>query len=109
MGNCTEINFCNADSVLEWKYTYRYDDRGNWAEINTCNSDSSLNSKFTYKYDDRNNMTEKNYYRSDGSLLRNYIYKYKYDSKGNWIERIEYYGEANIKNEITEREIKYYK
>ena len=34
--------------------------------------------------------------------------EYKYDSKGNWIERITYKSEVKIPTTITERIIEYY-
>ena len=69
----------------EYKYTYKYDEKGNMIEENYYKS-SELNYKSKYKYDEKGNKIEENWYNSAGGLW--YKLTYKYDVKGNKIEQI---------------------
>ncbi|MDR1552064.1 MAG: DUF1566 domain-containing protein [Prevotellaceae bacterium] len=107
-GNQIEANGYKSDGSLYSKDTYKYDAKGNRIEENIYYSDGSLFYKYTYKYDDKGKQIEENRYGSDGSLVSKDTYKYRYDSKSNWIEAVEYKGEANKAVSIIEREIEYY-
>ena len=66
----------------------------------------SLNYKNTYKYDDKGNEIEENDFKSDGTLDYEFNYKYDYTKTGNWIKETEFINDKP-KNIIT-REINYY-
>ena len=131
VGNQIKKNLYNSDGSLNYKYTYKYNLRGNQIKKNLHASDGSLSSKTTYKYDSKGNKIEENLYESDGSLHSKYNWKYDdrdneieevyigsknietittnkytYDSKDNWIKKIEY--NNSFPKELTERTIEYY-
>ena len=125
-----EINY-NSKEVINYKVTFKYDNK-NIAEMESFDTEGKLSSKSTFKYDDKNNVSEVNVfietpplteieevnengvkytqettYASDELYLENVItYTYKYDSRGNWIEKIKI--ENEIPMEITTREFVYY-
>ncbi len=73
-------------------------------EINRYNSDGSLD-KYTNAYDEKGNMIEINRYK-DGSILGPITFTYEFDTKGNWIQQVEFF--YGIPMSITEREYIYY-
>lgn len=122
-GNIIEMNTYYASGGTG-KTTYQYDSKGNLIEEVFH---SGLKGKITYKYDSKGNMIEENIsddmkivfsYDSNGNMIIKqivyglgagtyYKYEYEYDSKDNWIKKIE----KNKKGEairIIERKIVYY-
>lgn len=107
-GNQIEENWYKSnDGSLVYKILYKYDEKGNQIEKNEYNSDGSLDGKITYEYDSNNNLIQQRKYNSKGKLWKEYTYTYEFDTKKNWIKRIEY--ENNYPKYIFEREIEYYK
>ena len=96
-----------SDGSLDYKITFKYDDRGKIIESNNYNSDGSLKYKYTRKYDDKDNLIELNRYNSDGSLKYTNTYIYEFDKISNGIKKTIYDEKGNAK-EITERVIEYY-
>lgn len=62
--------------------------------------------KSKYKYDLNGAKTDEIYYDEIGHIKYHHNYEYKYDSKGNWIEKIHFYN--GKPSSIIERKIKYY-
>ncbi|WPO77943.1 hypothetical protein [Flavobacterium sp. KACC 22761] len=87
--------------------TYEYDQSEQNTKINSVNDYYDIN-----EYDNKGNRKKWSRYRSNGKLL--FVYKIvytKYDSKGNWLESVDY----DITNDqsgtpliVTKREIEYY-
>lgn len=112
---------------MDFRYTFKYDEKGNKIEMTCYNSDGSLNDKTTYKYDIKDNQVEIIMYNSnekleekseytyndkdikmdgklelfkpDGSLDFSTIYNY--DEKGNKIELYSYESNRNFRNNDT--------
>ncbi|GIZ15225.1 hypothetical protein [Capnocytophaga catalasegens] len=132
--NNKEIGYINYDSknnVLA-KYVYMYDEKGNIAEkthydpqgeiikiqrskydaknneIEQHFFDSKNNLLYFYilKYDRRGNVMELDSYNPDGTLNVKNHWKYTFDTKGNWIQKIEYTSDKSYF--IIERTIEYY-
>ena len=86
--------------------TYEYDEIGRLIKRLNTNPDTQVQAFSTFKYDDNNNVIE---YFSRNDFQRGIeefkTYEYKYDEKGNWILRIEYYN--SNPSIITERRIEY--
>lgn len=97
--------YSEGEFARKWRYTY--DKKGNKIEATAYTPDGVVDDKVVYQYDDKDNIVgEWNCY-DDSCSNRIYTYKYtKYDAKGNWIERLEYFSEKL--SSITEREIEYY-
>lgn len=127
-GNLTEMKSYNSSGSIDGKATYKYDEKKNKIEEAWYNSEGHFNFKTLYKYDTKDKLVEEKYY--DGERLYatttckydgkgNFIerlgkdeitdykwtYQYTYDTKGNWIKKVEYLD--NNYTYITEREIKY--
>lgn len=105
--NLTEENVYNASGGLDGKTIYKYNEKGERIETCSYKSDNSLESKTTTQYNKEGLEIEACTYNTEGNLDKRKSYQYKFDSKGNWIEKISYNGDTAIR--ITEREIEYYK
>ncbi|GHV37562.1 hypothetical protein FACS1894178_9310 [Bacteroidia bacterium] len=105
--NLIEENVYSASGNLDSKTIYKYDSKGNRIEQCGYKSDDSLESKTTYQYDENGFQVEVCKYNADGKLDKRFAYKYKYDTKGNWIEKIDYKDDVAVR--IYERKIEYYK
>ncbi len=60
----------------------------------------------TRKFNERGDLTEHSRKASDNSNADTWIYRYKYDSIGNWIEKIEYKNDKPLR--MVKRSIEYY-
>lgn len=69
-----------------------------------CNALSE--GKITYKYNEQSSCIEECTCNSDGTTLKKIESKYKYDSRGNWTEKIDYLGNSSLKR--TVRNIDYF-
>ncbi|HMV49988.1 MAG TPA: hypothetical protein PLD20_30505 [Blastocatellia bacterium] len=119
-----KVKFDDKDRVIERlllhndgtqgnRILYKYDDKGNRVESSLYTADGKLNSKQNSVFDANGNVAESIAEHSDGS--RTYIaYSYEFDSKGNWIKRVEAVKETNdsktvyIPAYVHYRTIKYY-
>jgi hypothetical protein len=104
--------FPNTDSSIN---KYQYDENGKLTAIYRYGLDyyGENEVKRELQYNDKENIVVDISYESDNYLENsvkkiNYTAKYKYDSKGNWIEKIMYKSEAEIAIYIEVREIEYY-
>ena len=84
-----------------------YNENGNVIEENKYKSDGRLAFKYTYHYDEKGNRVEKNRYGSDGKLYWRETFEYEYDSRGNWVKRIDF--EDDKPKYILVREYEYFK
>jgi hypothetical protein len=105
-GKVIEENEYTADGTLSQKIIYLYDEWGNNIEINHYDKEGTFSYKQNFEYDRQNRIIK-------GVLIDNYtsMYAYAYnrfDSKGNWIERIGFGGESNMPEAVYERIIEYY-
>jgi YD repeat-containing protein len=86
--------------------TYQYDRFGRNTKTTYVNEYYDI-----YEYDNKNNRTKWTRYKPDGKLIFiNKINYTKYDSKGNWLESVDYdITDPNFEKPliITKREIKY--
>ncbi|MDR1897461.1 MAG: hypothetical protein LBR10_11790 [Prevotellaceae bacterium] len=118
-GNPIEDIYYRPDGSLSATSIFKYDTDGDLIEENFYDPDGSLSSTAIFsefarkdKYDNCGNPIETIFYQPDRILFKD-TYKYKYDSKGNWTERISYYKKPNSVRKgkaysITERTITYY-
>ncbi|MDR1593221.1 MAG: hypothetical protein LBS43_01895 [Prevotellaceae bacterium] len=105
-GNCIEKSNYKAPWDLENKSLYKYDNEGKMIEKNNYDSKENLINKTMYKYNDEGFLTEVCVYNSEDKSDKKTSYKYRYDTVGNWIEKIDY--ESDIAAKIVERQIEYY-
>ncbi len=129
--NNTETQSFNSSGTLEWKINseydgqnnmiqnlksdisgslvektvYKYNDRGNMIEYYVYKGDEKPESKIVYQYNNKNFCTEICQYDKQGNLKKT-TFKYIFDSKDNWIEKIEF--RDGIVTKITERQIEYF-
>ncbi|HBS85941.1 MAG: hypothetical protein A2W91_08700 [Bacteroidetes bacterium GWF2_38_335] len=125
--NLIEKSINNSDGSLNYKYTYKYDDKGNMIEkCGSCCGNYSDKRIYIYnekgiaiemsfynsngkletneKYDDKGNLIEMTWYKPNGKKISGKSsIQYEYDQKGNWIKSIQKDGPY-----ITLREIVYY-
>ena len=101
----TKIQHYN-DGSSEKEVT-KYDVNGNVLEETSYNINGIPYRKTSYKYDEKRNIVEKRHYRLNNELISILTYEYsEYDSKGNWIQRVEYANDSLYS--YTERIINYY-
>ena len=105
-GDVIERANYNSDGSLKWKEIHKYDSQGNQIEEAHYNSDGSLGGKWLYKYDSQGKLIESDC-KFDGLLDRKWLYKY--DSQGNRVEWISYEGEIMKPTGMKVREIVYRK
>jgi hypothetical protein len=107
------------DGQPEGKWAYRYNERGDLIEYISYHPDDRVSGTTRYTYDSKGNIIEEASYDSDGSLSNKETYTYKNDSKGNWVERTNFFlvmigpnksphEERERIREITYRTITYY-
>ena len=72
------------------KKTYAYDINNNKIEENEYDGKSLLKSKTNYSYNEKGDITEEIKYNDNGIVINKLSYKIKYDSIGNWIEKVNY-------------------
>ncbi|MBS1531864.1 MAG: hypothetical protein JSU01_16270 [Bacteroidetes bacterium] len=87
----TDMITLNSDHELEHeKYFFRYDAAGNIIQNNYRDIDLEMDYKLTYKYNDKNLLIEDDYFYSDDKKPRiKTTYRYtSFDSKGNWLTRV---------------------
>ena len=123
-----QFEFDKKERIIRYSFDshesiYKYDDKGNLVEEFFPND----NRKTTYKYDDKGYLSEHAWQNYDADYKITYIYcesgllmeenhcknetlynrtTYKYDTKDNWIEKIEYESDNFIT--VTKRKIEYY-
>lgn len=108
--NCIEEKTFGSFNDLMNIVKYKYDNKGNQIEkiiYFNINGEEKIK-KDTDKYDDKNNKIEYSHYSNlygEDYYSGKTVYK-KYDSKGNWIESIEYFN--NKPNIFITRKIDYY-
>ena len=98
-------NFDANDNLID-RIANTYNDKGNRTEKFDYNSKNELTNRTVYFYNENDFCSEIHYYNAHNSLERKMSYEYKYDSGGNWIEKIDYENDKAIK--MTEKEIEYY-
>ena len=98
-------NFDANDNLID-RIANTYDDKGNRTEKFDYNSKNELTNRTVYFYNENDFCSEIHYYNAHNSLERKMSYEYKYDSGGNWIEKIDYENDKAIK--MTEKKIEYY-
>lgn len=97
----------NMPDGINYKLVFALDNKGNIIKIESFFGDINKGNETLYIYNsERDVIVEVNY-----NNLDNYYYastfKYKYDTKGNWIKKIEYNEKGKI-IKISKRKIKYY-
>ena len=80
---------------MNWRYTYKYNNKHQLVTKFLFNFDGSLSNKFVYTYDNEENMITEDSYKTDGSLIQSC--DYKYDKSKNIIEERCNKNEENIK------------
>ena len=95
----------DADGVKTKEVYVRYDDKKE--KVEERRHDFMNDSNYVYKVErnDKGHMIHT--YRSDNGSESEDYYEYEYDSKGNWIKKIVYWGKAKRPVMIVERTIKY--
>jgi hypothetical protein len=88
------------------KYEYSFDKNNNNIEFKSYSHGGVLQGVFIYKFDDKNNMIEESKFNVSKNLKDSLIYEYKYDSQGNWTEKITKH--QSIPKNIVKRNIQYY-
>ena len=130
-GNLIQDTYYGYESGDGFLNNYKYNDKGWVTEVITDGEPSSPprqyeydkegnkiteiyhgyeSGKSKYKYDERGNIVEHEWISGDATLNNQgevTTYKYEFDSKGNWISKIEYNGKNELQI-ITERTIEYY-
>lgn len=111
-----EETLYNNDGELNSRTVFRYDEKGRIKERERYNSYKSnkLTFRTTLAYDNDNNLSQELLFIINGSTTYKYTYTdYKFDSEGNWVERIQtsnykINGQDRIAKRIEHRKIEYY-
>ena len=106
-GNPYQCIKYNKDNKLVERTTYDFDDNGNLLKTEYYNGNLFLVNTTINKYNDKNDIIEENFINNERGFDYTSTFKYKYDTKGNWLKKIEYNKEGKIV-QITKRKIKYY-
>jgi len=88
------------------KYEYSFDKNNNNIEFKSYSRGGVLQGVFLYKFDEKNNMIEESKLNASKNLKDILVNEYKYDSKGNWIEKITKH--QSIPKNIVKRSIEYF-
>ena len=110
-GNKLERVFYMSDKPLRREYNKNFDDKGNLTEKDNFDIYWCLEWKDTYKYNEKGILIEWARIDSDGNFHFKYTLNYVYDSKGNWIKKSPFYMDHNgfvKKTEMTKRKIEYH-
>ena len=111
----TEEKYLGGDGKLLFKFSYRYDIHGNKVEMTYFNSRGRTSWDTKYHYDQNDILVESIVFKSNRVAAIS-KYTYQYDSKGNWVNRLEN-REVNYNiltaslvegNFVIRREIEYY-
>jgi hypothetical protein len=105
-GQLTERTAYRGNGTFLFKYTFKYDDNGNKTEWIQIASDSSVVGKVIYKYNEKNSLVEEIHYGKEENITDTYTYKYDFDRKGNWTRQKKMQDGKLV--EIKERDIEYY-
>jgi len=107
-GNILEVDvFTDKNTRVQFgaKIKNEYNHYNNLIKVKEYMDDGSLSYTTTFKYDEGGDLIEK-YSYSEWSDYLNLKFKYEYNSKNNWIKKIEYKdGELNT---VTYRKIEFY-
>jgi hypothetical protein len=88
------MNGCGNGDLVQFIFPIKsiFDEKGFLIEEihfqNFEEDDRTISFKLTYRYDAQGNLMELYYYDDLGNITNKIIYKYKFDSQGNWTERI---------------------
>jgi hypothetical protein len=107
-GRKIEENYYGADSALEHKSKYQYDEKGNVAEFDQYAVQEGWSLyKTSYKRNKKGNCIELNISSCNDTTATRHTFEYlTYDKKGNWLKRVQYLnGKPKV---VIERQIKYY-
>lgn len=92
-GRLLEIQFCNEDGSMynDWKDVYTYDASGRLSSTETRYlRGGAIVSKVDLTYNPKGTVAEETATDASGKLVYKRTYtQYKYDSRGNWIQRLE--------------------
>ena len=89
-GNEIEHNECWPEKERNTKSVKKYDKKGNLIENCIYNyMGKSVGTKTYKRYDEKDNLIEESSHNQDDSLDSRISYKYDYDSRNNWIKKIE--------------------
>ncbi len=109
-GNCVYEMSNETDPKYYYKIIYKYDDKDNCIEeLNYYTESGDVSLKKINKYDDKGNIIYYSIYRLEDRYPIETKAKvvYKFDSHGNWIERIEFSSDGEPLK-INRRQIEYY-
>jgi hypothetical protein len=87
----TDMVTINSDHELEHDtYLFKYDAAGNIIQQNYQDIDPRMDYRWTYKYNDKYLLTEEEYFNGDDKKpTTKTTYRYtSFDPKGNWLRRI---------------------
>ena len=76
------------DFEIEFRIVNRYDEQNHLIEALTYKADGSIAYKWMFKYDTGGQKVRVSVYDTKGTILFTEAYSYKYDSEGNWTERV---------------------
>ena len=72
-----------------------YDEKGRWIKKSMFRADGSPDGIAEFSYDERGNLAKEIRYDDDGKYSFAHMFSYKYDSKGNWFERLDTYAQID--------------
>ena len=94
-----EMNQTDSTGKDQGKFIYKNDDQGNNTELTCYSPDNSVQWKYIYDYDSNNNVTEDSYYGSDGTLSFKNLYTY--DENNNKIDYKQYNNNSQLVESST--------
>ena len=77
--------------IPPFKAVLIYNEKGQWVKKSMFRSDGSPDGIAEFSYDERGNLAKETRYDDDGKYIYAHMFTYKYDSKGNWYERLDTY------------------
>jgi hypothetical protein len=108
------IEVTHSKNILQYRDTYKYDERGNETEWSVYDRSGKRGLKVSWAFSDQSRgiPTEFVQYDSSDKVLSREIYSYEFDSRGNWIRsktiREVFSGQSPVaETEITYRTIVY--
>jgi hypothetical protein len=84
-------SYYNGRAIPPFKAVLVYDEKGRWIKKSMFRADGSADGIAEFSYNEKGNLAKETRFGDDGAYSYAHMFSYKYDSKDNWIERLDTY------------------
>jgi len=91
-------SYVDGRVIPPFKAVLVYNERGQWVKKSMFRANGSPDGIAEFSYNEKGNLSKETRYGDDGSYSFAHIFTYKYDTKGNWYERLDTYTQIDRDN-----------